>query len=93
MATVNLAKNETATTEVTRISSREKALICYVTYVALGRADEGCSVSGAVKHGFTAEQLEGIKKYVRDLQQEQPKKEEESLSALLAKTAKSSCCS
>lgn len=93
MTTVNVTKKESGTMEITKVSPREKALICFVTYVALGREDEGCALSGAKECGFTDAQLEDIRNYVRDSQREQPKEEEESLAALLAKTTKSSCCS
>lgn len=76
-------------TEISGLNAREQSLSQLVLQLAL-HADDGASLAKAV--GFDDKQLkqlkDGIAKYERDLSNSDP-----TLSELLSKTVKSTCCS
>lgn len=83
----------TAQTQST-LAPKERALIALVAYLALDRGGEDlqCTLGTAKKEGFSDSEVARIKDYVEGLKVG-AQAEEESLSSLLAKATKSTCCS
>ena len=86
-----------ATATPVKSSTRDSALTCLVAYFALNKTEDlPCAIKTAKEQGIAQEQIDRIRDYVKSLTQAAAKAEpavEPSLSDLLVKATKSSCCS